>query len=86
MSKDTINVNMNVYDIPILVEQLKKLETENKQLNADKKKAIEYINNNSYSNLEFNVLNRETHIECHFNNEADPRDLLEILGGTDETN
>ena len=86
MSKDTINVNMNVYDIPILVEQLKKLETENKQLKEDQKKAIEYINNNSYSNLEFNVLNRETHIECHFNNEADPRDLLEILGGTDETN
>jgi len=32
MSKDTIKVNMNVYDIPILVEQLKKLEQENKQL------------------------------------------------------
>ena len=26
MSKDTISVNMNVYDIPIVVEQLKKLE------------------------------------------------------------
>ena len=32
MSKDTIKVNMNVYDIPILVELLKKLEQENKQL------------------------------------------------------
>ena len=32
MSKDTIKVNMNVYDIPIVVEQLKKLEQENKQL------------------------------------------------------
>lgn len=32
MSEDTIKVNMNVYDIPILVEQLKKLEKENKQL------------------------------------------------------
>lgn len=32
MSKDTISVNMNVYDIPIVVEQLKKLEQENKQL------------------------------------------------------
>ena len=32
MSKDTIKVNMNVYDIPIVVEQLKKLEKENIQL------------------------------------------------------
>ena len=32
MSKDIIKVNMNVYDIPIVVEQLKKLEQENKQL------------------------------------------------------
>lgn len=35
MAKDTINVNMNVYDIPILVEQLKKLEQENKQLKEE---------------------------------------------------
>ena len=35
MSKDTIKVNMNVYDIPILVEQLKKLEKENKQLKEE---------------------------------------------------
>ena len=34
MSKDTIKVNMNVYDIPIVVEQLKKLEQENKQLKS----------------------------------------------------
>ena len=32
MSKDTITVNMNVYDIPIVVEQLNKLEQENTQL------------------------------------------------------
>lgn len=47
MSKDTIKVNMNIYDIPILVEQLKKLEQENKQLKEDKKKAIEYIKEHS---------------------------------------
>lgn len=35
MSKDTIKVNMNVYDIPIVVEQLKKLEQENKQLKEE---------------------------------------------------
>ena len=39
MSKDTIKVNMNVYDIPIVVEQLKKLEQENKQL----KEKIKYV-------------------------------------------
>ena len=43
MSKDTISVKMNVYDIPIVVEQLKKLEIENKQLKEQKKEAIEYI-------------------------------------------
>lgn len=35
MSKDTIAVNMNVYDIPIVVEQLNKLEQENKQLKEE---------------------------------------------------
>ncbi len=58
MSKDTIKVNMNVYDIPIVVDQLKKLEQENKQLKEDKKKAREYIKfewqkiigNKNYSN------------------------------------
>lgn len=38
MSKDTIKVNMNIYDIPILVEQLKKLEQENKQLKEELEK------------------------------------------------
>lgn len=31
MSKDTITVNMNVYDIPIVVEQLNKLQQENQK-------------------------------------------------------
>ena len=35
MAKDTITVNMNVHDIPIVVEQLKKLEQENKQLKEE---------------------------------------------------
>ena len=34
MSEDTIKVNMNIYDIPILVEQLEKLHQENKQLKS----------------------------------------------------
>lgn len=63
-----------------VVEFIDNLQQENKQLKEDKKKAIEYIKNNSYSNIEFNFLTRESHVECHFNNKADPRDLLEILG------
>ena len=43
MSKDTITVNMNVYDIPIVVEQLNKLQQENKKYKEVIDKAIEYI-------------------------------------------
>ena len=35
MSKDTISVNMNVYDIPILVEQLEKANKEIKRLKEE---------------------------------------------------
>jgi DNA gyrase/topoisomerase IV subunit A len=52
MSKDTIKVNMNVYDIPIVVEQLKKLEQENKQLKEIIKEATRILNSakNHYGN------------------------------------
>lgn len=43
MSKDTITVNMNVYDIPIVVEQLNKLQQENKKY----KEVIDKVINNS---------------------------------------
>ena len=46
MSKDTITVNMNVYDIPIVVEQLNKLQQENKKYKEVIDKAIKYINDN----------------------------------------
>lgn len=52
MSKDKIEVNMNVYDIPIVIEELekaedtiRKLQKENQQLKHNRDKAIEYINN-----------------------------------------
>ena len=45
MSKDTITVNMNVYDIPIVVEQLNKLQQENKKYKEVIDKAI---NNSQY--------------------------------------
>lgn len=41
MSKDKIEVNMNIYDIPILVEQLEKA---NKEI-EEKDKEIERLNN-----------------------------------------
>lgn len=59
MSKDTISVNMNVYDIPILVEQLEKANKEIKilkeeyvmlqnasdEVEEEKDKKIERLNN-----------------------------------------
>lgn len=35
MSKDKIEVNMNIYDIPIVVEQLEKANKEIKRLNKE---------------------------------------------------
>ena len=55
MSKDTITVNMNVYDIPIVVEQLNKLEQENKQLKAK----LEMYENGVYYSSENDKLENE---------------------------
>lgn len=50
MSKDKIEVSMNVYDIPIVVEalekaedEIKKLREENQQLKKQKDDVVEYI-------------------------------------------
>ena len=43
MSKDTISVNMNVYDILLVVELLKKLKQENKQLKSILTELQEYL-------------------------------------------
>ena len=50
MSKDKIEVSMNVYDIPIVIEELekaedeiKKLQQENQQLKKQKDDVVEYI-------------------------------------------
>ena len=50
MSKDKIEVSMNVYDIPILIEELekaedtiKKLQQENQQLKKQKDDVVDYI-------------------------------------------
>lgn len=69
MSKNTIKVNMNVYDIPILVEQLKKLEQENKQLKGKINKAIEYIEERF-----------DGEVFTHTFDKCNMRELLEILG------
>ena len=44
MSKDTITVNMNIYDIPIVVEQLNKLQQENQKYKRVIDKLKEWIN------------------------------------------
>lgn len=44
MSKDKIEVNMNIYDIPILVEQLEKANKEIEQLNNIINELEKYIN------------------------------------------
>ena len=44
MSKDKIEVNMNVYDIPILVEVLEKANKEIKRLNNIINELEKYIN------------------------------------------
>lgn len=52
MSNDTINVNMNIYDIPIIVEQLNKLEQENQQLKEENDKIKIAITENCDLRLE----------------------------------
>lgn len=59
MSKDKIEVNMNVYDIPIVIEELekaedtiRKLQKENQQLKKQKDDVVEYIKY-QLSNLDF---------------------------------
>lgn len=56
MSKNKIEVNMNVYDIPILIEELEKasneiekLQKEKQQLKKQKDDVVEYIKKNWYS-------------------------------------
>ena len=46
MSKDTISVNMNVYDIPILVEQLEKENKEIERLKEELKYTVPVVEHN----------------------------------------
>ena len=46
MSKDKIEVNMNIYDIPILVEQLEKANKETERLNNIINELEKYMNEN----------------------------------------
>lgn len=78
MSKDKIEVSMNVYDIPIIIETLekaedtiKKLQQENQQLKKQKDDVVEYIK-------------KETK-EFHFENDK-LIDILRMLGEIGEEN
>ena len=43
MSKDKIEVNMNIYDIPIVVEQLEKANKEIERLNKIRQQVIDEL-------------------------------------------
>lgn len=49
MSKDKITVNMNIHDIPILVEELEKADKEISKLNNIINRTIKYVESLSSS-------------------------------------
>lgn len=72
MSEDTIKVNMNAYNTLLVVEQLKKIEQENKQLKERIDNAIEYIKKHIIEDSEY-----ENYMQCE---REEKEELLEILG------
>ena len=52
MSKDKIEVSMNVYDIPIVIEELEKAEDEIKKLNDIIEKARKCLKKYKKTNVE----------------------------------
>ena len=77
MSKDTITVNMNVYDIPIVVEQLNKLQQENKKYKDVIDKAIDLIEKSGTTDIGIDSNNNIIHY--HQLTEADTDELSAIL-------
>lgn len=89
MSKDKIEVSMNVYDIPILIEELekaedeiKKLQQENQQLKKQKDDVVEYIKEHIKYECDdtFNGMQFYSYHLYNFNKE----DLLRMLGEIDD--
>lgn len=86
MSKDKIEVNMNVYDIPILVEALEEANKEIERLQKDLTYYQEYSadllnKNNTFENI---IKEVREYIEKHkhlnwYNDSCYMDDLLEIL-------
>ena len=84
MSKDKIEVSMNVYDIPIVVEALEKANKENERLHSIIKEVREYIENNWISKKDADIHrfdNEELEIEI-----GDIAVILEILDKVGEAN
>ena len=80
MSKNKIEVNMNVYDIPIVIEELeksqdtiKKLQQENQQLKKQKDDVVELIKKQLLSNTNI----------TKYTDEMCLRDILRMLGEID---
>lgn len=71
MSKDKIEVNMNVYDIPILVEALEEANKEIKRLHSIIKEVRELLNQEWYSILRKETIRKVLEILDKENNNED---------------
>ena len=92
MSKDKIEVNMNVHDIPIVIEELEKaekyindLKKENKQLKKQKDDVVEYIKSNcivsdEWTELDFCNFVPTGKVNYKALNKEKVKDLLRMLG------
>ena len=74
----------DILELIELNEELEEKDKEIERLNNKIDKAIEFINDNSHSNIKMNFINKSGEIKCKFDNNADPRDLLDILQGSDK--
>ena len=91
MSKDKIEVSMNVYDIPILIEELekaedtiRKLQQENQQLKKQKDDVvIKYIKYLIKRLEEFDILERKETGAFWYQVMGELKELLRMLGETD---
>lgn len=84
MSKDKIEVSMNVYDIPILIEELekaedeiKKLQQENQQLKKQKDDVVDFIHK------ELDRFDCEGSMSISMRISYFKEELLRMLGETD---
>ena len=90
MSKNKIEVNMNVYDIPIVIEELeksqdtiKKLQQENQQLKKQKDDVVEYIKYLIKRLEEFDIPKRKETGAFWYQVMGELEEILRMLGEID---